>query len=177
MKILQLIKVFAVVLLFGCMLLSCHEQVKQEKPDRVLSIQQLEDSLLTTDGRLRQPYAAKLVDAYQQYATNKPADSLSVIYLFKAIDISMNLSDPKRSIGLTEQFIERYPNHPSTPNALFIKAFIYDDQLQDYENAKKTYLQFIDRYPNDALKDDAAAAINNLGKSPEEILKGFEMNQ
>ncbi len=161
-----------VILLF-ILTISCQQSQKKEITINE-KIQQLEDSLFSEDGRMRLPEAEKLVNAYRQFATEKPSDSLSPIYLFKAIDISMNLPNPKRSIALVDQFIQQFPDHASMPNALFVKAFIFDDQLHDYENAKKAYLLFIDRYPDHALADDAAEAIKNLGKTPEEIIREFE---
>lgn len=163
--------IFVILLLVVAM--SCQQSQKQEitADER---IQQLEDSLFSEDGRMRLPEAEKLVKAYRQFATEKPSDSLAPVYLFKAIDISMNLPNPKRSIALVDQFIQQYPKHASMPNALFVKAFIFDDQLHDYEHAKKAYLLFIERYPDHALADDAAEAIKNLGKTPEEIIREFE---
>lgn len=167
-------KSFGILALFLFVLtISCKQQIQQEITAET-RIKQLEDSLFTDDGRMKLPEAERLVKAYKQFASEKPTDSLSPVYLFKAIDISMNLPNPKRSIALVDQFIQQYPDHASIPNALFVKAFIFDDQLRDYENAKKAYLLFIERYPDHALADDAAEAIKNLGKTPEEIIREFE---
>jgi TolA-binding protein len=38
------------------------------------------------------------------------------------------------------------------------------------------YEAFLKKYPNDDFADDAQFLLKNLGKSPEEIIKGFEQN-
>ena len=68
-----------------------------------------------------------------------------------------------------------YPDYEKASECLFMKGFIYDNNLQDYEMAKKIYLEFLEKYPDDEFADDAQASIDNLGKSLEEIIQEFEM--
>lgn len=57
-------------------------------------------------------------------------------------------------------------------------GFVYENDLNDLENAKQTYEAFLQKYPNDPdFADDAQMALKNLGKSPEELIKEFEQNQ
>ena len=50
-------------------------------------------------------------------------------------------------------------------------GFILANDLKDFENAKQTYNLYLEKFPNGQLADDARVELENLGKSPEEILK------
>lgn len=145
----------------------------------------LKDSILkqeekvydTNQNRLQKQDAALLVGLYEKYADTYPDDSLSANYLFLAADISMNLRKPKQTIVLFDRILNAYPDYEKAPAVLFLKAFVYEDQLQDYANAKKYYELFISKYPDSDFADDAEVSLKNLGKSPEELILEFEKNQ
>ena len=49
-----------------------------------------------------------------------------------------------------------------------------DNFLNDDAKAKIIYEEVIAKYPNLSYANDAKAAINNLGKTDEELIKEFE---
>ena len=57
----------------------------------------------------------------------------------------------------------------------FLKAFIYDNNLKDIKKARTAYSDFIQKYPKHELTDDAMISMDNLGKTPEQIVKEFEL--
>ncbi len=118
--------------------------------------------------------AQKLVDMYIDYANINPDDTSSPDYLFKAADISMNFRAPVKSVALFNRIINEYPGYKNVPTAMFLKGFVYEDQLQDFTNARKSYMEFLDNYPNSDFADDARVSLKNLGKTPEELIKEFE---
>jgi len=149
---------------------------KQEYTDK---ISQLESQFSDQATGLSKESAKSLVDAYAEYYENFPNDSLSAEYLFRAADISMNLIDPSRAIELYDKILVAYPDFRKAPQCLFLKAFVYENSLNDLVNAEKYYREFLEQYPDDDFADDAAISLENLGKSPEELIKEFEarMNQ
>jgi len=62
----------------------------------------------------------------------------------------------------------------STALAETLKAYIYENLLSNLGLAQKTYRDFLSLYPDHELSDDAEAALLNLGKSPEELVREFE---
>jgi len=46
--------------------------------------------------------------------------------------------------------------------------------LNELGRAKDIYTEFLKRFPKSNLADDAQASIDNLGKTPEELMKSFE---
>lgn len=168
-------------LAFVLIVVACDGPPKEKKVDAA----SLTDSILkqeakvydTNQNRLQKQDAVLLVDLYEKYADTYPDDSMSADYLFRAADISMNLKKPKQTIALFDRILSTYPDYEKAAAVLFLKAFVYEDQLQDYDNAKKYYELFISKFPESDFADDAEVSLKNLGKSPEELILEFESNQ
>lgn len=160
---------------------ACDGPSKEKKVDSA----SLKDSILKQESkvydskqnRLQKKDAELLIALYEKYADTYPEDLLSADYLYKASDIMMNLKKPVQTIALFDRIMNDYPEFEKVPAVLFLKAFVYEDQLKDYTNAKKYYELFIDRYPDSDFADDAEVSLKNLGKSPEELIMEFEKEQ
>ena len=120
--------------------------------------------------------AKVLVSMYIEFANLHPKDSISVEYLFKAADISMNFGAAKKTIGIFNRMINEYPEYRNISTVYFLKGFVYEDQLRDYQMAKNCYMEYIEKYPNSVFADDALISLQNLGKSPDELIEEFERN-
>lgn len=98
--------------------------------------------------------------------------------LLKAAGLAKSVENPNKAIELYGKVSEGLPQHAKAPSALFMQAFIYENDLNDIQKAKTTYESFLQRYPGDPdFADDAQNALKMLGKSPEEIVKEFEKMQ
>jgi TolA-binding protein len=118
--------------------------------------------------------AIKLAGFYRNFAINNKKDSLAADYLFKSADIFMNMNKANDAIESFNMILEEYPEYKKAPSVLFLKAFIYEDQLDDLANAEKYYKIFLEKYPNSDFADDAEISLNNLGKTPEQLIEEFE---
>lgn len=126
--------------------------------------------------RLDRTNSKKLIQLYLAAAHENPKSEKAPEFLFKAGDLSINVQDPNKSVMIFDEILINYPEYEKAPAALFLKAFIYDDQLHDYVNAKKYYEEFIEKYPNNEFTDDAEISLKNLGKTPEELIEEFQKN-
>jgi TolA-binding protein len=141
-------------------------------------IKTAEDELYAADdGFIDKTKALELVDLYIHYADNYPQDSMAVEYLFKGAEFCLNLGEGQRAIGYYDRVINDYPGFRKAPECLFLKGYIFENYLGDLENAKKIYTEFIERYPDNEFADDAEVSIQNLGKTPEELIREFEEKQ
>ena len=118
--------------------------------------------------------ADSLLSAYESFMKHFPEDSLTVKITFKAANLSMNMGDGTKAIELFDKFIEKYPDNPKAAVSLFFKAYIYENQIKNLDKAKEIYLQFIEKYPEGDFTNDAQIALQNLGKSPEQMVREFE---
>ena len=166
----KLIPIILIALLFA----SCGPNKNQDKE----KIDVLETELFSqTNGMINKEKALEVVDLYVAFADTYPEDSLSAEYLFKAADISMNMNLPTKAIDLYKRIRAKYPSFRKAPECLFLSGYIYENYLGKLEEAKAIYEEFIQKYPDNDFADDAQISINNLGKSPEELIKEFEAKQ
>lgn len=166
---------FAMAWLLSFSLLSCNTKTstvdKQAKKERIT---QLEEQLFkVADGVADKKAAAEMIDAYQDYADSFPQDSLSPHYLFRAADISLNVFHSDATIRLFDKIMTSYPQFEGVGHILFFKAFTYDYYLNQKEEAAIYYHQFLKQHPKHPFAKDAEISLQQLGKSPEEVLKEF----
>lgn len=108
---------------------------------------------------------------YLSFSKEYPSDTLAPEYLLKAADLATFLHDYKTTIGLYDRILTDYKQFSKAPQALFLKAFTYDQYIQDPMKAAELYRQFISLYPNHDLADDASQALLFCGKTDEEIMQ------
>lgn len=121
--------------------------------------------------------ATELVNLYAQYFKEFPQDSVSAKMLFKEAEILMNINSPKEAVSVIDTLIHYFPNDRLIPQAMHLKGFIYDDKLHSPEMARIAFEELIKRFPDHALSKNASDYIKILGKSPEEIIREFELKQ
>ena len=142
--------------------------------DPAKRVNELEKQAFSTEGAIVPEVASDLVSAYCDFADANPKDAMSPEYLFKAVDVSMNLNEPQRTISIIDRMLREYPDFPRTQAALFMKAFIFETRFANLDMAKKLYEQYLAMYPNGEFAEDCKASIENLGLTPEELVKKFE---
>jgi N-acetylmuramoyl-L-alanine amidase len=77
----------------------------------------------------------------------------------------------EESIAIFKRIQENYPKHHYAEEAMFLTGFVYENHMGNIAKAKATYQEFIEKYPKSELAEDAQFAIENLGISPEDIIK------
>ena len=160
-----LLSVFVVLIM-----LSCGEKIS------VKEVNELESKVLAKGAKPTKEEVIQLVDAYILFAEQNPDDAQSPDYLFRALDIAVgvNAEGPDKAIKIADMLIEKYPDFEMTPMAMYLKGFVYENIVGDLQNAEKTYRQFIEKYPESPMVEDVKATIENLGLSPEELIRKFE---
>lgn len=141
-------------------------------------LKSLADQLLDTiNHRINYQVANDFVNACEVYAFMLPDDPKTPELAHKAGEMARSVSHFARAVELYDWVYHRYPDHPKAPQALFMKAFIYSDDLKDTAKARQAFEEFLARFPNDGFADDAQFLLDNLGKPDEEIIKSFEASQ
>lgn len=86
----------------------------------------------------------------------------------------VNISEKEsleKAAKIYRQVFDDYPNSKKAPEALFMSAFIFANDLNKLHPAEMSYKLFLEKFPNHELAVSAREELNNLGLSPEEILK------
>ena len=152
------------------MMLSCGEKMS------VKEVKELESKVLAEGAKPTKEEVIQLIDAYILFAEQNPDDVQSPDYLFRALDIAVgvNAEGPDKAVKIADMLIEKYSDFEMTPMAMYLKGFVYENIVGDLQNAEKTYRQFIEKYPESPMVEDVKATIENLGLSPEELIRKFE---
>ena len=159
---------FIVVFVLSLFFVGCNTN------DPAKKIEKLEKQLFATENAIDPEVADDLVSAYCDFADANPKDAKAPEYLFKAVDVSMNLNEPQRTIFIIDKLLNDYPDYPRAQAALFVKAFIFETRYNNLEVAKRLYEQYLSMYPDGEFAEDCKASIENLGLTPEELIKKFE---
>lgn len=173
MKTLYLVAIVVVSML----IVSCGNAKKPLADRNLLSkeISDMEKALLAND-EPDDELADNMINAYLEYAEKFPQDTVTPEYLFKASEIAMNFGRATEAIEFLTRIEKDYKQYDKYPAVIFMKAFIYENYLDDINKAADYYTIFVEKYPNHKLAKDAEAALTYLGLDDEELIKLFEEN-
>lgn len=116
----------------------------------------------------------ELIDNYYLFWQAYKQDSLSPIYLYRAAEASLYINQGIKAISYLKQIESGYPDFPNMGNVIFLIGFTYDNNVMDIDAAREYYEKFLEKYPEHPLANDTKILIENLGKSPEELIREFE---
>lgn len=116
----------------------------------------------------------KLMRAYAAFGERFGNRAAAPDYLYKAGEMAMAFELPAEAIRYFDRVYNQYPDFKKRPYVLFLRAFVLENQTKNYEEAKRLYEKFIMEYPTHEMVDDAVYSIENMGKSPEELIREFE---
>lgn len=111
--------------------------------------------------------------AYQDYIDRFPEDSMKMPLFYEKATVLYTISKQYgKAVGLIDSFLLKFPDQERAPYLLYHKAFyIYEEGLNDLNNARSAYEAFINAYPDHSLVEAALFSLQHLGKSNEEILE------
>ncbi len=128
----------------------------------------------TTKGRLDRRLANKLIGAYEAAYIVDPDGANSGDHLYNAGDIARSAGQSQKALKNWEKLYNKYPDHDKAAQVLFLQGFIYENTYRKMDSAQVRYEAFMERFPSHDLADDVKFSLENLGKTPDEIIKQFE---
>src|SRR6202142_2137845 len=118
--------------------------------------------------RTRREYQ-RAIDAYRRVYFGSPASSKadpSVVATAELmVEMGRRFDDDKILRGAVDQYRflrKEYPGSKYRFDALFTIGEIYKDDLNDPEEARITFQDFLRRYPRNRLADDARSAVKDI---------------
>jgi len=171
MRVFRILPVLLFVIMTAC-------NSDGERKSLINEIESLEAELYADSlGPVDRQMAQEMITAYDDFTNAYPGDSLAPEYLYKSSEIAMNLEMSGRAVEGFRKIMNNYPDFDKVPLCLFLQAFIYENQMQQYDEAKKLYREFLEKYPDHDLAEDALVSIQNMGKSLEELIKSWEAGE
>lgn len=164
----------AILVLF---IFSCSPKSETSIEKERIAIAKLEKTLKEVkDVNKDKETAATLVQKSLDYVENHPKDTLSPEVLFKAADVSRGLGNYKEAIRLWTKVYTEYESYEKAADALFLKGFTYDKDLNDKAQAKQYLTLFMRKYPKHPLTKDVQLLLNynQDNKSDLELIREFK---
>jgi len=174
-KLLNVVYVLlAVVFVTSCV--SDGKNAEKSKAEVVEEINLAEKNLYGDKSNLEfdKDKAENLVSTYNAFTSKFADDPQSAGYLFKTAEVLRSLKKFNEAVSVYGKIVKNYPNFDKVPHSLFLQGFSHENDLKNLDQAKVCYEDFLKRFPDHELADDVQFSLNNLGKSPEDIIKGFE---
>jgi tetratricopeptide (TPR) repeat protein len=148
----------------------------KDAPAREELLKQIEDleKELYASETLNEEKAKKMISLYELYYQNYHKYPETPDFLFKAGEITENISQPYRAINFYTRCYEEYPAFKYSAECLFRMANLYDYKLGNYIKAKALYEEVKVQFPKSPLAKDADAAIRLMNKSDQDMIREFE---
>ena len=122
-----------------------------------------------------QPADAVLL--YEQLVRDHPDASEAPEALFRSAALYYKEQRDLLKAATTYELVcEKYPESEFAHRGLFIAAFTYANELGNLERARVAYEKYLRDYPDSSMASTAAFELENLGKSPEELLQSVQDN-
>ncbi len=156
------------LLLAGCGKRSANDYFSKAEDAYTLA-KQTADTLRNREGRgnLFEP----ALENYMKVVSEYPDDPLAERALFRAATIRNDeMRDPAQAVVSYKLYAEKYPDAQKAPVATFLVGYLYNNDLHLLDSAAAWYRRFLDRYPHHEMAGSAQFELNELGKSPEELL-------
>lgn len=112
--------------------------------------------------------------ALDEFIALYPSNPEHENFLFLAASHANGNQDHAKAAAYYAKYAEMYPRSRSHGDALFGAAFIYNNELQNYDSAKKYYETFLLLHPEHMLKDAAENELEHLGETPEELIEKYK---
>ena len=151
------------------------KDAKREREQMLQNIKNTEKEILADSlDFLSFKNAGKVIALYDEFAEKYPEDTLTPMFLFRKGEITMNTNQHDLSLKTFDLVIEKYPNFYELDRVYFMRAFLLENYINDIEKAKEAYNTFMQKFPDNELFEDAKISLENIGKTPEELIMEFE---
>ena len=146
----------------------------QERVDDINKYSKLYDG----DLNFNKEVAENLLIAYDRFIDKDDYYNIHKEYMFKAGEICRALNWPYDAIRYFNMLLEKDPDYKLAPEALFYKAATVGDMLNEHDEAKRLYQDFVDTYPDHPFVENAKGSIQIEGRDLKDVIKEFkEKNQ
>jgi TolA-binding protein len=162
----KIFSIFIIVLLF----ISCSKTTDQDYLDRAQSEvkdKKIKEAIADLETLLKEFPDSKLAP--------KALVQLATIYQGQLVEGLMMRESFTKAQKYFKEVYDKYPDSQEAPNSLFMSSFILANHLHNFDEATAGYKLFIEKYPNNPLISSAKDELENMGLSPEQILKKKEV--
>jgi outer membrane protein assembly factor BamD (BamD/ComL family) len=113
------------------------------------------------------------LELYNEAVTNASEEAYAESSMYRIVMLSTNVEKDRSKVLAEEQrFLTLYPTSENAPTVMFMMAFMYNNEMHSLDSARHYYQTFLGKWPEHELAVSARFELENLGKSPEEYIRG-----
>lgn len=152
------------------------EESKGTSDDRAILLDRIKtfEKELYVAEKLDPIKADMAITSYSEFIEKFPDDSLTPDFLFKAGEVATANLQYKQAVGYYKGLATRFPDYKYKEEAWYLQAHIWDNFLNNDDSARVIYEAVIQKFPSSHYAQDAKAAIQNLGKTDEQLIEEFK---
>ncbi len=160
-----MIKQFALIVTAMVLLIGCSGQDASDLMNQAADLQQ--------DGKNTEALAL-----YEQVAKDFADSPEAPQAMFRCALIYVNeQQDPVKAATTYELIATKYPESEWGHKGLFAAAYTYANEINNLERAREAYQKYLKEYPDSSMAETARFELENLGRSPEELLQSLQESQ
>lgn len=110
----------------------------------------------------------KAASLFKEFLQQYPDHKLAPIALKESAAVAQQRGSFSDALDLYNRLISEFPTSEHCDEAQFMVAFIYEEYLQDYSQAREAYELLIERYPDSELVASARHLLPHVGRNPED---------
>jgi peptidyl-prolyl cis-trans isomerase C len=156
-------------------------RVQQKNPER---IRPLSDVRIRIIDRLKgehagEAYNARMASLKKEYKIDNylKEEILAMTRTPEELwEIAQMEDDPYNRIQYYRDIVTNYPDHKFAPQALFMIAFVYAEELRYTDQAERTFKELLEKYPVSEVAESAQWMLDNMNK-PHPPFESFENMQ
>lgn len=160
------------ITIVACLLMACSKPTAEEYFAAAEAFQRTAEAELGSKQSVQDSLFNIAIFQFEELADEYPGHPLAQASLFRVAELHNNgTRDFPKSIAAYRRLGMTYSETPQAPLSLFMMGFLYNNELKNFDSAGAVYRRFIERFPEHELTSSARAELENLGKSPEEIIE------
>ncbi|MDH4036679.1 MAG: peptidylprolyl isomerase [Candidatus Krumholzibacteria bacterium] len=132
-----------------------YDEVKEEIASQ-LSRDKLEQTRQTHFAEVQTRYQAH---NYMQESYDSTQRGPEELFQF-----AQNSEDPQNRINAFQEIVDKFPDDPHAPHAMFMIGFVYAEEMKDFVMADRTFNRLIQDYPDSEMAETARWMLQNLDK-------------
>ncbi|MCU7494948.1 MAG: outer membrane protein assembly factor BamD [Ignavibacteria bacterium] len=158
--------IFCSIVLSGLLLTGCSKKSEQELYNA--GVKNLQEGKYT---EAIDNYESLVKDYPESPRAPKVLFEIGKLYQGKAVKNISATESLKKAVEYYHRIFKEYPKSAEAPSSLFMTGFIQANELHDFNAATASLKQFLASYPSHEMASSAQAELDNMGLSPDEILK------
>lgn len=172
MKNLFLTLITLTILSFSC---NSSDSASSEKQVTEEQIQKIIEDLKESNG-IDKERVKELIENIDLFAKENVDNKNTPKHLELKAKYLGALGKNKKALEVYNIIYSKYSDYENSSDALFMMAFIYENNVGDKEKAKEYYQKYLTEFPSSDFAKDAKFSIDNIDKTPEELMEMFKKN-